>query len=70
MEIISPRHLLPAAVQQRVAAAYHAALKKAGDENPDFLAAVRDLTASACLAFNQEVLGLPGDFRLISPIVL
>lgn len=51
---------IPDAVQQRVAAAYHAALKKAGDENPDFLAAVRDLTASACLAFNQEVLDMPG----------
>ena len=51
---------IPDAVQQRVAAAYHAALKKAGDENPDFLAAVRDLTASACLAFNQEVPDMPG----------
>ncbi len=51
---------IPAALQQRVAAAYHAALKKAGDENPDFLAAVNDLTASACLAFNQEVLDMPG----------
>lgn len=51
---------IPAALQQKVAAAYHAALKKAGDENPDFLAAVNDLTASACLAFNQEVLDMPG----------
>lgn len=51
---------IPAALQQRVAAAYHAALKKAGDENPDFLAAVNDLTASGCLAFNQEVLDMPG----------
>lgn len=51
---------IPAALQQRVAAAYHTALKKAGDENPDFLAAVNDLTASACLAFNQEVLDMPG----------
>ena len=31
-----------------MAAGYNAALKKLGDQNPDFMAAVTDLTASAC----------------------
>ena len=39
---------------------YNAALRKLGDENPDFLAAVTDLTASACQRFNQNVPDMPG----------
>lgn len=41
-------HKIPETVRQRIADTYNAALKRLGDENPDFLAAVTDLTASAC----------------------
>jgi triacylglycerol lipase len=33
-----------------------------GDENPDFLAAVRDLTASSCKKLNDMVPDAPGIF--------
>ena len=39
---------IPQAMRQRIADTYNATLKRLGDENPDFLAAVTDLTASAC----------------------
>ena len=39
---------IPAAARQKIADTYNAALKRLGDERPDFLAAVTDLTASAC----------------------
>ena len=42
----------PAAFQNRLAAAYNRTLRRLGDPSPDFLAAVRDLTASACQARN------------------
>lgn len=51
---------IPKAAKDKVADSYNAALKKLGDENPDFLAAVTDLTASACEVFNQNVLDMPG----------
>lgn len=41
--------------QQFVAARYNGAFKKFGDENPDFLAAVNDLTASACARLNSKI---------------
>ncbi len=50
---------LPAAVKDKVAGGYNAALKKVGDENPDFIAAVTDLTASACREFNQKAADVP-----------
>ncbi len=34
---------------------YNAALRKFGDTNPDFLSAVRDLTASACERINIKL---------------
>lgn len=37
------------AVQENIASAYNAAAKKLGDTTPDFMAAVKDLTATACL---------------------
>ena len=49
---------IPERVQQRVARTYNAALSKCGDHDPDFLEAVRDLTASACARLNQQ---LPDD---------
>ena len=47
--------VIPAAVQQKVASGYNQALHRLGDEHPDFLAAVGDLTASACETFNRQV---------------
>ncbi len=51
---------VPEAVRQKVASAYNATLRKIGDPNPDFLAAVTDLTESACLARNKVMLDVPG----------
>ena len=50
----------PAGLKDTVANNYNAALKKAGDISPDFIAAVTDLTASACAKFNQECPDVPG----------
>lgn len=51
---------VPESARQKIAAAYNATLKKLGDENPDFLAAVTDLTESACLARNETTPDMPG----------
>ena len=51
---------VPEAARKKVAAAYNATLKRLGDENPDFLAAVTDLTESACLARNETTPDMPG----------
>lgn len=50
---------LPQAMKNKTADAYNRALKKLGDKNPDFMAAVLDLTASACQLFNTKVLDVP-----------
>lgn len=50
---------IPTAAQQTVARTYNHALIKLGDTNPDFLAAVNDLTAEHCQAFNKDVLDSP-----------
>ena len=42
-------------IQKRVAGGYNRAAAKLGDQSPDFLAAVNDLTASACSVFNEKV---------------
>ncbi|MBE6586350.1 MAG: triacylglycerol lipase [Ruminococcaceae bacterium] len=41
--------------QDKIADFYNSALKRIGDPNPDFLAAVRDLTAEACAVFDREL---------------
>ena len=41
--------------QIRVAGMYEAALRKAGDPNPNFLAAVNDLTSSAAVRLNEQM---------------
>lgn len=51
---------IPAKQQEMVAATYNAAMRRLGDANPDFLAAVHDLTAEACRHFNEEVPDAPG----------
>lgn len=45
---------IPQKQQQAVASTYNAALKKLGDQNPDFLGAITNLTASFCRQFNEE----------------
>lgn len=50
---------IPQPVKMKVADSYNTTLKKLGDENPDFIAAVTDLTASACEKFNREIFDLP-----------
>lgn len=51
---------IPAGVQNAIARKYNRAARLLGDREPDFLRAVRDLTASACARFNEEVKDLPG----------
>lgn len=51
---------VPEAARQKIASTYNAALKRLGDEDPDFLAAVTDLTESACLARNETTPDVPG----------
>ena len=42
--------MAPPEMQQRIATGYNRAAKRLGDESPDFLAAVTDLTAEVCTA--------------------
>ena len=51
---------IPRGQQEIVAKAYNAALRRLGEENPDFFAAVNDLTAGACGARNEEIRDVPG----------
>lgn len=51
---------IPKAQKEMVAAAYNGALKKLCKEEPDFLAAVTDLTAVACKKRNEIVTDVPG----------
>lgn len=53
---------IPQAEQHAVAKAYNAALRRLGDSNPDFLAAVRNLTAAFCQKFNERYPDVPGIF--------
>ncbi len=46
-------------LQEAVAKRYNRAYRFFGDHDPDFLAAVRDLSASACENFNQQVTYMP-----------
>ncbi len=50
----------PSSVCSHIAKTYNAALRRFGDKNPDFLAAVRDLTSERCKLFNEEVRNAPG----------
>lgn len=45
---------MPTELQQKIAVSYNAAMKALGDEHPDFIAAVHDLTAESCRAFNER----------------
>ncbi len=51
---------VPAKVRNSIANKYNSALRKLGDTNPDFIAAVTDLTASRCKAMNETMPDVPG----------
>lgn len=53
---------IPQSTRNFIAQKYNAALKKFGDSNPDFLAAVSGLTASSCKQLNDTVSDIPGVF--------
>lgn len=44
---------VPMSTQQKLANTYNTALRKFGDKNPDFIAAVRDLTSERCLQLDR-----------------
>lgn len=46
---------VPKTVQEKVETGYNAAAKIAGDKTPDFMAAVKDLTAERCKAMDSEM---------------
>ena len=50
---------IPEGVKNSIAKSYNAALRKAGDDNPDFLAAVTDLTDKNCSMLNQTTADMP-----------
>ncbi len=52
-------HKIPEKQKQAVAYTYNKAAAKLGDNNPDFLAAVNDLTAEKCATLNEEVKDSP-----------
>ncbi len=47
-------NVIPEKVQQKVAGTYNACLRKLGDDTPDFMAAVSNLTHEFCTAFDAE----------------
>ena len=51
---------ISARVQNAIARRYNRAARLLGDREPDFLRAVRDLTASSCARFNEQTPDLPG----------
>lgn len=51
---------VPNNVRESIANKYNAALRKIGDPDPDFIAAVTELTASACGALNEKCPDCPG----------
>lgn len=46
---------IPVDLKNKAAKAYNSTLKKLGEPNPDFLAAVNDLTNAGCKALNDEM---------------
>lgn len=50
----------PPSVCSHIEKSYNAALRRFGDKNPDFMAAVRGLSSVCCKEFNEEVLDAPG----------
>ncbi len=50
---------VPVSVKNKIASAYNIALRKFGDRNPDFIAAVTDLTEESCNRLNSTVFDSP-----------
>lgn len=50
---------VPESQKNRIAGAYNATLRKIGEENPDFIAAVSSLTAEQCAKRNEQVKDSP-----------
>lgn len=48
-------HTVPVKIQKKIESAYNKTLKKLGDQNPDFMAAVKDLTEKNCAELNQAM---------------
>ena len=48
-------------LKRGVSSAYNAALTELGDESPDFMAAVKDLTSEGCKALNEKLAPFPAD---------
>ena len=53
---------LPESFCQSIARKYNRTLLKLGDKNPDFMTAVKDLTASECSKFNETAPDIPHVF--------
>lgn len=53
---------IPMSQQNAIANTYNLAAKKLGDPDPDFMAAVKDLTFSSCSRLNETVKNAPGIF--------
>lgn len=53
---------IPEGSRNFIARKYNTALKRLGDNSPDFLAAVNELTASSCQRLNDAVPDVPGVF--------
>lgn len=51
---------VPEGIRSWISAHYDGALKKLGDRNPDFYAAVSDLTARRCAEMNLQMPDMPG----------
>ena len=51
---------IPEAQQKAIEKAYNVGAEKLGDTNPDFMAAVHDLTSTNCAEFNEEAKDAPG----------
>ena len=54
--------VVPKSMQDKIANTYNAAMRKLGDKNPDFLAAVADLTHKNCEKFNETTPDVDGVF--------
>ena len=50
----------PEFLKKIISNAYNSTLKRLGDKNPDFLAAVTDLTAARCKVLNENCPDVPG----------
>lgn len=47
-------------IKNTVANTYNSTLKKLGDKNPDFIAAISNLTEEYCVNFNKNITDIPG----------